>query len=98
MFTVYHSNRLEHLADQLAAVVRQPPASPLASEIIIVQSQGMARWLSLYLAQQLGICANIRFPFPASFLWDMFRRVLIQVPETAPSSSSTPAGHTGAIS
>ena len=47
MFTVYHSNRLEVLADQLAAVVRQPTDSPFSPETIVVQSLVMARRLSL---------------------------------------------------
>lgn len=87
MLTVYHSNHLENLADRLAAVVSQPAGSPLVPETIIVQSNGMARWLSLHLAQQLGICANVRFPFPASFIWEVFHKILPRVPET---SSLTP--------
>jgi exodeoxyribonuclease V gamma subunit len=49
MFTIYHSNRLEVLADQLAALLRQPMDSPFVPETIIVQSLGMARWLSFHL-------------------------------------------------
>jgi hypothetical protein len=49
MFTVYHSNRLEVLADQLATLVRQPLDPPFAPETILVQSLGTARWLSLRL-------------------------------------------------
>ncbi len=82
-FASYHSNRLETLADQLAAVVSRPMGSPLAPEIVIVQSNGMARWLSLHLARHLGVCSNIRFPFPAAFVWEMFQAVLPEVPETS---------------
>jgi exodeoxyribonuclease V gamma subunit len=84
MFTVYHSNRLEVLADQLAAVVRQPTDTPFVPETILVQSLGLARWLSLRLADHLGICANVRYQFPAAFIWDLFHCVLPNVPETSP--------------
>jgi exodeoxyribonuclease V gamma subunit len=88
MLTVHYSNRLEILADQLAELVRQPCGSAFLPEIVIVQSNGMARWLSLRLAQRLGICARVCFPFPAAFVWDLFRRLLPSVPE---ASSFTPA-------
>src|SRR5918996_6039465 len=87
MFTVYHSNRLEVLADQLAALVRQPTDTPFVPEIIIVQSLGMARWLSFRLADRLGVCAHVRYALPAAFIWDIFHRVLTNVPETSPFSS-----------
>jgi exodeoxyribonuclease V gamma subunit len=79
----YYSNRLEILAAELSTIVSRPLASPLAAEIIIVQNTGMARWLSMYLARQLKITANIRFPFPSAFLWDMLRSLLPGVAETS---------------
>ncbi len=77
---------MENLVDHLAGMIAdQPLASPLAQEIIVVQSNGMARWLSLELARRLGICANVSFPFPATFMWELFQTVLKgQVPETWP--------------
>ena len=64
---LYTSNRLEALTEKLADVLARPLSSPLQSEIIIVQSQGMARWLKLELARRHGICANCSFPFPKIF-------------------------------
>ena len=58
---LYTSNRLENLAESLAESVRRPLRSPLEPETILVQSQGMARWLKLQLAQRHGICSNCRF-------------------------------------
>ena len=77
---LYTSNRLEALAGKLEETLRVPPASPLAPEIILVQSRGMERWLSLELARRLGICANIRFPFPNHFVEDVFRAVVPDLP------------------
>ncbi len=67
MLKLHTSNRLEALARRLAEVTRQPLRSPLQAELVVVQSQGMARWLKLELAGQQGICANYSFPFPKGF-------------------------------
>ena len=64
----YASNRLEVLVGQLAEVTSTPLGSPLAKEIILVQSRGMARWVSLQLAQITDICMNCEFPFPRGFI------------------------------
>ncbi|STR44138.1 exodeoxyribonuclease V subunit gamma [Klebsiella michiganensis] len=49
----------------------------------------MAQWLQMTLAQRFGIAANIEFPLPASFIWDMFVRVLKDIPgESAFSKQS----------
>ena len=40
---LFVSNRLEVLAEQLAAVLQTPLSSPLAPEVIVVQSKGMER-------------------------------------------------------
>ncbi len=73
MFTVYTSNRLELLANELAHILRTPLANPLQKETIVVQSQGMQRWLSLHLAEQLGVLANCEFPFPNSIIKRIFK-------------------------
>jgi exodeoxyribonuclease V gamma subunit len=78
---LFTSNRLESLADSLAARLRSPPASPLQAEVVVVQSRGMARWLQLELARRLGVCANVRFPFPKAFVWDVFHALDPAVPE-----------------
>lgn len=84
MLIVHQGNRVEALADALAGVLATPLASPLATELVGVQSVGMARWLALRLAQQLGIAANLQFPFPATLLWRLFRTVLPDVPDQSP--------------
>ncbi|MCD6298135.1 MAG: exodeoxyribonuclease V subunit gamma, partial [Deltaproteobacteria bacterium] len=81
---LFTSNRLEILADKLAELLSQPLASPLDAEVIVVQSRGMERWVSMQLASRQGICANLRFPFPNSFVQDVFKRVLSDLPERSP--------------
>ena len=60
---IYTSNRMEILAEHLAQIVRTPLASVLTPETIVVQSQGMERWISMELARLNGISANCFFPF-----------------------------------
>jgi exodeoxyribonuclease V gamma subunit len=84
MLILHHSNRLEGLADALAEVLETPLASPLAPEVVAVQSVGTARWLALGLARRFGVTANLQFPFPAVLLWRLFRSVLPEVPERSP--------------
>ncbi|UCF48080.1 MAG: exodeoxyribonuclease V subunit gamma [Myxococcales bacterium] len=60
------SNRTENLADALASLVRDRPLGPFEKEAIVVQSRGMERWLTLALAERLGIWSNPSFPFAQS--------------------------------
>ncbi|MGZ5258239.1 MAG: exodeoxyribonuclease V subunit gamma [Burkholderiales bacterium] len=83
MLTIHYSNRLETLAEELAALTSEPLASPFSREIVVVQSRGVARWLSLRLADHRGVCANVEFPFPNAYAWELYRAVLGQVPETS---------------
>ncbi len=78
---LFTSNRLEILADILAEVLEEPLTSVLDEEIIVVQSKGMERWVSMQLAQRHGICANYRFPFPNAFVHEVFQKVIPDLPE-----------------
>ncbi|MGY0156858.1 exodeoxyribonuclease V subunit gamma [Edwardsiella tarda] len=82
MFTVYHSNQLDVLTQLMAALMQgQPLDNPFEREVILVQSPGMAQWLQMELARSFGIAANIDFPLPATFIWDLFTRVLPDIPQ-----------------
>ena len=81
---LFTSNRLEILAESLAEVLRTPLSSPLEPEIIVIQSLGMERWLSMELARYHGICANYDFPFPNIFVHQVFKQVLPDMPEHSP--------------
>lgn len=82
MLRVYHSNRLDVLEALMEFIVeRERLDDPFEPEMILVQSTGMAQWLQMTLSQKFGIAANIDFPLPASFIWDMFVRVLSEIPK-----------------
>lgn len=81
---LYTGNRLETLARELAQVLEKPLTSPLDTEVIVVQSRGMERWVSLQLAGCHGICANCRFPFPNAFVHEIFKKTFPDLPERSP--------------
>ena len=81
---LYRGNRLEILAEALAEVLKTPLASPFDREIILVQSKGMERWLSMRLSTLLGVCANVDFPFPNTFVYDIYQKVLPALPDESP--------------
>ena len=71
-FRIYNSNRLEELASGFCRkIFSKPPDDPLALHTVIVQSYGMEKWLSLEIAKNTGICANIRFLFPNLFIEEL---------------------------
>src|SRR6266496_558313 len=81
--TLHTSNRLERLADQLAELIADPLRSPILPEIIVVQSNGMRRWLEQQIAERQGICSNVQFPFPQKFFHDLFQDAFPQAEATS---------------
>lgn len=81
MLQVYHSNRLEVLVEELAWITATPLADPLRPETIVVQNQGLARWIAQQLAQRNGISAQLDFPLPARFLWRVLQAWLPDAPD-----------------
>jgi len=84
MLRIYHSNRTECLIAALAETLRTPLDDWLTPEVVIIQSRGMERYITLGLAHALGISAHTQFPYPARFLWDAQRAVFPHLPETSP--------------
>ncbi|TYC56836.1 exodeoxyribonuclease V subunit gamma [Marinobacter sp. BW6] len=94
-FHAIHANHLEDLRRAVVYICRHNPMPPLQSETFLVQSNGIAQWLKLALAEKrtddgveggLGIAAGMDFLFPARFIWQAYRAVLPdgEVPEQSP--------------
>ncbi|HEN21015.1 MAG TPA: exodeoxyribonuclease V subunit gamma, partial [Desulfobacteraceae bacterium] len=77
---LFTSNRLEILAEKLAELISTPLGSPFETEIVLVQSKGMERWLSMEIARRCGICSNICFPFPNAFINEIFSEIVSDLP------------------
>jgi exodeoxyribonuclease V gamma subunit len=55
--------------------MRFPLSSAFTREIVMVPNRGMERWLSMQLAEKLGVWANALFLLPNSFADELFRCV-----------------------
>ncbi|MFB9245601.1 exodeoxyribonuclease V subunit gamma [Massilia antarctica] len=73
---ILHGNQMEQLRAALFAWLRSHPLGPLETEIILVQSNGVAEWLKIALAEEMGVCAATRVALPARFLWEAYRGML----------------------
>lgn len=78
---IVHGNHLEELRSLAVNWMRQQPLHPLEPEVILVQSNGIAQWLKLALADDIendgcGIAAAIDIQLPSRFLWQTYRTVL----------------------
>jgi exodeoxyribonuclease V gamma subunit len=89
MLILHASNHLENLSQQFAELVSQPLNSVFASEQVVVQNPAMGQWLSLQMAQQLGISANYQYFSPANYMWSLLRKVIDDVPTDDPSQPAT---------
>ncbi len=81
MLHIHQSNHVENLASSLVGLLTQKPAHPFVKNVVLVQSPGMSQWLKLYIAEQVGISANIDFPLPSSFIWQLYQRLIEGIPE-----------------
>lgn len=88
MLRIIHSNRMEHLRDLLAEQLRIPAPDWFTPETVIVQSQGIKRWLDMSLARAVGISANIDYLYPGRFVWNAYRTVHPHLPDTSPFDSA----------
>jgi len=92
-FMVVHGNRLDELRSLVVSWMRRYPLTPLENEVALVQSNGIAQWLKLALAEDAqdddqggcGIAAAIDVQLPGSFMWQLYRAVLgkDEIPETS---------------
>lgn len=88
---LYKSNRLEVLLEKLSGEIGANPLEPMTPEIVVVQSRGMARWLSLGLADRLGVAANLSCPFPDAFVSGIYSQLFLKTGQ--PFEKETAAWH-----
>ena len=83
---ILHGNQMELLRSAVFDWLRNHPLGPLEEEIFLVQSNGVAEWLKIALAEEIGVCAATRVALPARFMWEAYRGMLgrERVPNRAP--------------
>ncbi len=73
---ILHGNQMEQLRAAVFQWLRNHPLGALESDIFLVQSNGVAEWLKIALAEEMGVCAATRVALPARFLWETYRGML----------------------
>ena len=81
-----HGNQTETLADTVLAWIAAHPLNALEPEIVLVQSNGMAEWFKMRMADTMGVCAAAQVELPARFVWRSYRQILgkHEVPRESP--------------
>lgn len=70
--TVYYSNRIDQLASNLANSLREErreQCDPFLPQTVLVPNPHVASWLKIQIGRELGVAANLRFPFLEEGLW-----------------------------
>jgi len=81
------SNRVESLQRQLCArLLDEPLRDPFQAEIILVPGNAIRRWLGLQIATAHGVAANIEFPLPAAWIWQLAARAHSHDPASVPTA------------
>ncbi|MFT6790430.1 MAG: exodeoxyribonuclease V gamma subunit [Pseudoalteromonas rhizosphaerae] len=82
MLNIIQSNRMEALQAQFHQLLKvNPLSSPFDKEVVLVQSPGMSQWLKIGLSESLGVAAQVDFPLPSSFIWQLYQQLLPNVPK-----------------
>ncbi|HEB62602.1 MAG TPA: hypothetical protein ENI82_05560, partial [Bacteroidetes bacterium] len=69
----YISNDIENLAGKLAETIRSKPLELYQKESIVVQTEGMNRWLSVKISERNKIFSNFEFFSPNNILFELFK-------------------------
>lgn len=86
MITLVKSDHLgslaEEFAEQLSGLNGRDPLQPVP---VIVPNQDMGRWLTIQLAEQMGIAMNLEMILPADWQWRQIRAVYPDLPKVTVS-------------
>lgn len=97
MLYLHRNNRMELLLEALGDVLAVPRQNVFQPELIVVQSQGMERWLSMGLAERFGVWCNAAHPFPRAFIEAISDRVIGPLDEAARYTREAMALHLATI-
>ncbi|WP_339767319.1 exodeoxyribonuclease V subunit gamma [uncultured Paraglaciecola sp.] len=84
MLHLVQSNKMESLAAYLIGWLGESKSTltnVFSPDVVLVQSPGMAQWLKIEIGQALGIAANIDFPLPSSYIWQLYKGHVNDLPE-----------------
>ncbi|MBP7901708.1 MAG: exodeoxyribonuclease V subunit gamma [Spirochaetes bacterium] len=76
MLNIVYSNRLENLAEIFAEKLSNKQLSIFDKEQVIVQTEGMSKWLTLKCAELNGAVSGLEFSTPVPFCVNLMREAL----------------------
>ena len=76
MINVYYSNKLEKLAEFVAQKIKSSRKSIFEKDLIIVQTDGMSKWLTLKCAEINGAVSGLEFTSPVKYCIDLMTESL----------------------
>lgn len=79
---IFTSNDLKTLALTFADYCKVARKDVFEPDVVLMQSMGMQRWLSMQISDYCGICANMRFLFPNNFFGEIID-ILFEPPANA---------------
>ena len=86
MFLEYRSDSLFQLTQKLAEKLFVHRAgNPLQPSLIVVQNKEVQQWVTLQVAKELGLAANLNFILPSEFIWFLYRKIYPGLPKNLPS-------------
>jgi exodeoxyribonuclease V gamma subunit len=80
MLFLHRNNRMEFLLEELGDVLSTKRPQVFRPEVIVVQSLGMERWLSMGLSRRFGVWANAEHPFPRALIEQVLETIIGPVP------------------
>lgn len=81
---IVFSNRIECLEKLLLEDLARIPADPFEALHVVVPGTAMSRHLQLAIADNMGVCTNIRFSYLGNWLWTLAKIVNVNVPDRSP--------------
>ena len=80
--SLFISNNLEKLADKLHDRISIDSGDIFSKEYIVVQTDGLSRWIAVQLASKSGIFTNFEFISPNKLIYELFKLASLRNPET----------------
>ncbi len=82
MFILYQSNDLNVLKHVFLYKFKDNiKFKYIRTTLVIVPDHNLSLFLKMFLAKNLGICANINFCLPAKFIWKIYKKFLFNLPK-----------------
>ncbi|AEO08231.1 exodeoxyribonuclease V subunit gamma [Buchnera aphidicola] len=79
MFFVYKSNHINTLLSKAIQIMQAKPLPNIfEKEIFVHDNKILFKYINIFLAQKIGISANLKLYHPHDFIWTLFEKILFK--------------------